>query len=749
MSVPHSRRAPAPASADIVALEDDVAAALAVVAACISDAAFFCDGRGVIQACNATAVALFGYRESEVVGREITELIPGGLDGLPLHDDTWLRSSARAAGNANRAVMTEAARKDATTFPVGLALSRLFAGDGRYPALYLAIVKHMASQEDAKRESMDAGTEFERRVAEFNDFKARVEVGASEAIGMAEQVERAREAAENDRIRVKAVLEAVGDVIVATDSNGIIDTVNPAVTLTFGYRADEVIGKPLSILIPELSSDANCDPAGTGDGMEYEARRKSGKLFPVELAVSGFQIGNDRCVIAAIRDITERKAAEEMVRKLALTDPLTGLSNRNLFNRRLNDALNTAKRLGTHVALMLLDLDDFKSVNDNFGHPVGDALLIEVARRLERCVREVDTVARLGGDEFAIIVSNIESLGDADTVATRVIERLSEQLTIEGCLVSAGVSIGISIYPRDDTDPEALVRLADRALFEAKANGQGAYRFYDRAIEHASRARKLLEHDLRLALVREEFVLHYQPQVDMPGRQLIGAEALVRWQSPAGRMIPPGEFIPAAESSGLIVEIGEWVLRESCRQNKAWQNAGLPPVRVSVNVSARQFQSHSLVATVEAALGESGLAPDWLELEITEGTILIDSNQVRDNFDRLRDLGVALAIDDFGTGYCSLAYLKRFPVRRLKIDRTFVKNVVTDPNDAAIAEAVIRLGHSLNLSVMAEGVETEDQAEFFVALGCDEAQGFLFSRPLPAAEFARWHRSPPRPRLGG
>ena len=740
---PRAKRAPAPAGADIEALDDDVAAALAVVAARISDAAFFCDRSGVIRGCNATAESLFGYREPEVVGRVIAELILGGLDGLPFHDDTWSRPSARAAGNANRAATTEAVRKDATRFPAGLALTRLFAGDGRYPALYLAIVKPMAWRGDAKRELMDARTDFERRVAE-----------ASEAIGGAEEVARAREAAENDRIRVEAVLDVVGDVIVATDGDGIVDIVSPAVTLTFGYRADEVVGKPLAMLIPALSSDANGGPPGPGDGMEYEARRKSGKHFPVELAVSEFRIGSDRCLMAAIRDITERKATEEMVRKLALADPLTGLPNRNLFNRRLKDALNTAKRLGSQVALMLLDLNDFKSVNDNFGHPVGDALLIEVAERLKRCVREVDTVARLGGDEFAIIVSNIESLGEADTVAKRVIKRLSQQLTIEGCLVGAGVSIGISTYPGDGTDPEALVRLADRALYEAKAEGRDAYRFYDRAIEHASRARKLLEHDLRLALVRDEFMLHYQPQVDMPGRQLIGAEALVRWRSPAGRMIPPGEFIPAAESSGLIVEIGEWVLRESCRQNKAWQNAGLPPVRVSVNVSARQFQSDSLVATVEAALGESGLEPNWLELEITEGTILIDSDQVRDNVNRLHDLGVALAIDDFGTGYCSLAYLKRLPVRRLKVDRTFVKNVVTDADDAAIAEAVIRLGHSLNLSVMAEGVETEDQAEFFVARGCDEAQGFLFSRPLPAAEFAKWHRSPwhrspRRPRLGG
>ncbi len=717
MSVPEPIGTLAPNGATSERLHDDVASALEAVAAWVTDAAFLCDSDGVIQGCNGPAETVFGYSRSEVVGRKITEFIPGGLGGLP--------PTAKGAGSASHAVTTEAKRKDATTFPVELSLSRLFADGGAIGAIFLVIVKHRGRKENANHEPNDARSDFERRVAEFED------------------VELAQEAADNERIRVKAVLEVVADVIVAIDGNGVINTANSAITAMFGYRADEVAGKPLSMLIPELPGDGG--GVTTADvTSECEARRKSGKAFPVELAVTEFRIGRERCLMAAIRDITERKAAESMVRKLALTDPLTGLSNRNLFNRRLKDALCAAQRLDSQVAVMLLDLNDFKSINDNFGHLVGDALLIEVAKHLERSVRAVDTVARLGGDEFAIIVTNIENVQLVETVAKRVIKGISRPMTIEGCLVEPGVSIGISSYPQDDTDPEVLVRLADRALHEAKAEGRGAYRYYDPGIERASRAKSLLEHDMRLALVRGEFEIHYQPQVDLLRREPIGAEALVRWRHPTGRLIPPGEFIPAAESSGLIVDIGEWVLNETCRQNKAWQDDGMPPIRVAVNISARQIQSEGLVESVEAALRDTGLDPKWLELEITEGTILIDSDHVRKSIDCLNNLGVALAVDDFGTGYSSLSYLKRFPVQRLKVDQSFVRNVATDPDDAAIAEAIVRLGHSLHLDVMAEGIETEEQAEFFIARGCVEAQGFLFSRPLPADKFAKWLRSPRR-----
>ncbi|MCH7930058.1 MAG: diguanylate cyclase, partial [Proteobacteria bacterium] len=644
MSVPEPIGTLAPTGATSERLNDDVASALAAVAAWVTDTAFLCDSEGVIQGCNGPAETLFGYSRSEVVGRKLAELIPGGLGGLSLNGDATSRTSAKGTGSASQAVMTEAARKDATTFPIELSLSRLFADGGPIGVIFLVIVRHMGRKENAKRELRDARSEFERRVAEFEDTRARLESQASEAIGMAGEVELAREATEYERIRVKAVLEVVGDVIVATDGNGVINTVNSAITTMFGYRADEVAGQPLSMLIPELSGDGGGGVTSADVTAECEARRKSGKAFPVELAVTEFRIGRERCRMAAIRDITERKAVEAMVRKLALTDPLTGLSNRNLFNRRLKDALNAAQRLDSQVAVMLLDLNDFKSINDNFGHLVGDALLIEVAKHLERSVRAVDTVARLGGDEFAIIVTNIENVQLVETVAKRVVKGISRQMTIEGCLVEPGVSIGISTYPQDDTDPEALVRLADRALCEAKAEGRGAYRYYDPGVERASRAKILLEYDMRLALVRGEFEIHYQPQVDLLRRELIGAEALVRWRHPAGRLIPPGEFIPAAESSGLIVDIGEWVLRETCRQNKAWQDIGLPPIRVAVNISARQIQSDGLVESVEAALRDSGLDPKWLELEITEGTILIDSDHVRKSIDRLDDLGVALAV---------------------------------------------------------------------------------------------------------
>ena len=399
-----------------------------------------------------------------------------------------------------------------------------------------------------------------------------------------------------------------------------------------------------------------------------------------------------------------------------------------------------ARRTDRHVALMLLDLDNFKSINDNFGHPVGDDLLMEIARLLTDATRDIDTVARLGGDEFAIIAPNLESTMTVDTIAVRIIQQLSRPMTLKGCLLNTGASIGISVCPRDDIDAEALIRMADQALYAAKTEGRGAYHYYDKAMHSAAMAQKRLEDDLRLALVREEFELYYQPQLRITGDRILGAEALVRWRHPARGLLAPGEFIPIAESSALIVELGEWVLRQSCKQNKVWQDTGMSPFRVAVNISARQFQSDDLAATVESVLEETGLDPQWLEIEITEGMMITDTETAATKLERIDDLGVQIAIDDFGTGYSSLAYLKSFPVKRLKVDQSFVRDLSTDADDAAIAEAVIRLGHSLNLEVLAEGVETQGHVDFPREKGCDGLQGFHFSRPLPQHEFVDWVR---------
>ena len=367
-------------------------------------------------------------------------------------------------------------------------------------------------------------------------------------------------------------------------------------------------------------------------------------------------------------------------------------------------------------------------------------LLMEIARLLTDATRDIDTVARLGGDEFAIIAPNLEGTMTVDTIAVRIIKQLSRAMTLKGCLLNTGTSIGLSECRRDDIDAEALIRMADQALYAAKTEGRGTYHYYDKAMHSAAMAQTLLEDDLRLALVREEFELYYQPQLRITGDRILRAEALVRWRHPVRGLLAPGEFIPIAESSALIVELGEWVLRQSCKQNKAWQDAGLPPLRVAVNISARQFQSDDPAATVESVLEETGLDPRWLELEITEGMMITDTETAATKLERIDDLGVQIAVDDFGTSYSSLAYLKSFPVKRLKVDQSFVRDLSTDADDAAIAEAVIRLGHSLNLEVLAEGVETQGHVDFLRAKGCDGLQGFHFSRPLPQHEFVDWVR---------
>jgi diguanylate cyclase (GGDEF)-like protein len=450
--------------------------------------------------------------------------------------------------------------------------------------------------------------------------------------------------------------------------------------------------------------------------------------------------------VAVFRDLTEREQAQRTIRELTLRDPLTGLANRELFHRRLEEVLRGAGRRGRLAALLLLNLDGFKSINDNYGHSVGDALLRHVAERLKGVTRKGDTVARLGGDEFGVLMVDLEQPDAIRSLAERILESLSQPVTLEGCLLKSGASMGISFYPHDDTNPDELIRKADIALDEAKAAGRNAYQMYEGVMNAQARAAKVLESDLRLALIRQEFELHYQPKLRIDACEVIGAEALIRWRHPRRGMVSPSEFIPIAESSDLMVHLGEWVLRAACDQAKSWQDAGFPPLPVAVNISARQFQDNDFVGTLEGILYDSGLAPRWLELEITEGMVMDDTEQTIDRFHRIHDLGVEISIDDFGTGYSSLAYLKRFPVHRLKIDQSFVRDLTSEPDDAAITEAVIKMGHSLKLKVIAEGVETEQQVAYLRSKGCDELQGFLFSPPLPADDFldwvASWHGSP-------
>jgi diguanylate cyclase (GGDEF)-like protein len=437
------------------------------------------------------------------------------------------------------------------------------------------------------------------------------------------------------------------------------------------------------------------------------------------------------------RDISERKYFEMRLEHAAQYDTLTGLPNRVLLHDRLGQVLAFAHRNGRRVAVMLLDLDRFKTINDTLGHDTGDRLLREAARRLTACIREEDTLARWGGDEFIIILPELSESQNAAVVAKKVLQAFVPPFVLGDRELFVTTSIGIALYPDDDQSVEGLIKNADVAMYRAKEQGGSNYQFYTANMNAAAFERLALESSLRKALERGELLLHYQPQVELETGQVIGAEALLRWRHPDLGLVPPAQFIPLAEETGLIVPIGEWVLREACRQNKMWQEALARPLRVAVNLSARQFRHQDVLELTARVLNETGLAPSCLELELTESYIMQNPESAIATLRDLKAMGVHLSIDDFGTGYSSLSYLKRFPIDAVKVDRSFVGDVTTDPDDAAIASAIIAMAHNLKLKAIAEGVETEEQLAFLKALKCDLLQGYYFSRPVPPDEFAR------------
>ncbi len=477
----------------------------------------------------------------------------------------------------------------------------------------------------------------------------------------------------------------------------------------------------------------------------------NGTDFIIHLQAEGVreEETDELTVIGTAQDITERKQAERAIHQLAYYDSLTGLANRVLFKDRLSNALSYAGRYHQHLATLFIDLDRFKVINDTLGHTVGDRLLTHVAERLSESVRQSDSVgrhadhepthalARLGGDEFTILLTALPTPEDAGRVARRILEALAHPFSIDGHEIFISASIGISIFPSDGATVEALLKNADTAMYHAKEQGRNNCQFYSSGLNAAAAERLDLENELRRALEREEFVVFYQPKLNIHSRKILGAEALVRWKHPKRGLVPPGVFLNAAIDTGLIRPMDEWVLREACRQVKAWETAGLPPITVSANVSNSLFHGRTLPATVADALRDSGLNPSQLELELTESIAMRDVEASVTMLEGLRTMGVRLSIDDFGTGYSSLSYLQRFPLSRLKIDQSFVRDLLTNENNVKITRAIIAMAHSLNLSVLAEGVETEGQLARLREEGCDEVQGYLFSRPVCAEDFEK------------
>ena len=546
---------------------------------------------------------------------------------------------------------------------------------------------------------------------------------------------------EQQRLFTK-VIASIADGVVVTDPNKRIISVNQAFTHLTGYSPSEVLGQTPAILQSGRQDERfyremwrQIETTGHWQG-EIWNRRKSGEIYPELLSISAVRNGGGEITnyVGVFNDITSSKQYEERLNYLAYHDALTGLPNRTLFQQRLKETLGRARRHEQVVAVLYIDLDHFKNINDSLGHHVGDRLLQAVASRLTNNVREVDTVGRFGGDEFAVLLDVIDDNRDAATVARKLIEALARPFQIAEHQFYISASMGIGCYPQDGADVEELFKNADTAMYRAKAEGRNNYQYFSAEMNAKMLENLLMSNGLRRALERDEFMLHYQPRLDMATGQVTGVEALIRWRHPELGMVPPSQFIPLAEESGLIDPIGEWVLKTACRQMRDWLDAGLSLERLAVNLSARQFRHPDLLNRIAAVLAETGLPAHHLEIEVTESMVMHKPENTAVVLGQIKSMGIAISIDDFGTGYSSLSYLKRFPIDFLKIDQSFVRGVPDNSDDVAIVRAIIAMAKSLKLALIAEGVETADQRSFLREEGCEEAQGYLFSRPVPGSE---------------
>ncbi len=565
--------------------------------------------------------------------------------------------------------------------------------------------------------------------------------------------ERARELTRLSRLSSLSarVFETASEGIMVLDTDLRITAVNPAYTEITGWPASEVMGrKPPCVLDPEMDPQSALlmyEAARTTGRWRGErwSKRRDGERYAERLGVSTVVDENGRLThyVVVFSDITARKVDEERVRKQANYDALTGLPNRSLFLDRLNQAVTNAQRTSQMVGLMFIDLDGFKLVNDTLGHDMGDLLLQEAGRRLSNCVRSGDTVARLGGDEFTVVMPNLGSYQNAPTVATRILEALRKPFDLAGKEAFVSGSIGITVYPDDAHDAQTMLKNADAAMYRAKEHGKANFQFFTADMNAAIEERLAIKNGLSKAFDRDELMLYFQPKLDLATRAVTGVEALLRWQAADLGMVSPAKFIPIMEESGLIGRVGEWALDAACRQVRRWRDAGLPAVRVAINLSVRQLRQHGFVDLVENAIEVAGIDADGLEFEITEGMVMKDADTAVAVLRRLSDMGIRLAMDDFGTGYSSLSVLKRFPVDTIKIDRSFISEIGVDSDSHEIIRTIITMGHSLRRRIVAEGVESREQAQLLERLGCDEIQGYVFAPPLPADEVEHLLRDPP------
>ncbi|MCU7929946.1 MAG: EAL domain-containing protein [Candidatus Thiodiazotropha sp. (ex Codakia rugifera)] len=539
------------------------------------------------------------------------------------------------------------------------------------------------------------------------------------------------------------IIEHTMEGVLITDSNGVIDSVNPAFTEITGYSEQEIITQHPKILIsgrhpPEFFEELWNSVRNTGSWRgEIWNQRKNGEVYPVWMTISCVrdEQGSVMHYVAVFSDITSIKQTQSQLEHLAHHDSLTNLPNRLLFEDRLEHAIAQAKRQKRQLAVLFLDLDRFKNINDSLGHAMGDELLKEVAARLQKILRDDDTAARLGGDEFTVLVENIDDPSQAAVVAAKIQEKFKAPFKIAGRELHVTTSIGISIYPEDGKDVADLTKNADAAMYQAKEQGRNNYRYYTSELTRTAFERLLLETELRSALRQDQLLLYYQPQISLNNGEMTGAEAVLRWHHPRLGIIPPARFIPLAEESGLIHEIGNWVLREACAQTRYLNKQGLFQGRMAINLSVRQIMQTDLILRFEQIIADSGCPPTMLQLEVTEGIFMGQMQHSVPVLDVFKKLGVSIAIDDFGTGYSSLSYLKQLPIDKLKIDRSFIRDMPHDSDAVAITQAIVSLGKNLGLRITAEGIETMAQQSLLQKMGCQEGQGYLYSPPVPAETF--------------
>jgi diguanylate cyclase (GGDEF)-like protein/PAS domain S-box-containing protein len=560
---------------------------------------------------------------------------------------------------------------------------------------------------------------------------------------------KTEKALQSSNVFLEKIMENVTNAIYVLDLDGRIVQINHAAFEISGYTVEELTGKPLSIIFDKRTlsqiEKLFARVVRTGETIinyETEIVRKDGERRSV--IASGVPLktnGTITGLIGAAQDITERKKMEEEITHLAHHDALTGLPNRRLFMDIVHGELAQARRNHKRLAILFLDLDRFKEINDTLGHKTGDEMLKAISVRLKANIRESDRVARIGGDEFNVILADIARVEDISAVTNKIMNSFRKPFMIAGHELHMTTSIGISVYPDDGEEIDTLFRYADIAMYHAKETGKNTYQFYNPEINIRTVERMKMEGWMRRAIERGELTVYYQPQINIRTNKIVSAEALVRWEHPKLGLLEPNRFIPLAEETGFIISIDEWVMRNVCQQSALWQADGMPPLCMTVNLSARQFQNPELVNKVSQILDETGMDPDCLDIEITESLAMSNVESTAIRLRELSEMGVHISIDDFGTGYSSLSYLKRLPIERLKIDKSFIQDITTDPDDRAIINAVTAMAHNMRMKVIAEGVETEEQLSFVHSSDCDEVQGYLFSRPLPEKQFRNFYSS--------